>query len=173
MPYLTDDLQFPNIETKFDPKSLNWEWSLQTQCEGWVESSEYHDSEEDAIAEAMRCWHQDQKQKIAWNLVSTALSEARSQGISDQIFFKGLSWLYSDLPDFRQTSTSPGKELQILAARDLLKEALLDSRQQGIEDYNFLQGVAWLCYQSPGLSSVVGRIERAAYALLDECKAAS
>ncbi|MEO0376212.1 MAG: hypothetical protein AAF329_16635 [Cyanobacteria bacterium P01_A01_bin.17] len=165
MANLTDNFQFPNIKTTFDPTFSGWVWSLQTQCEGTVDSDGFYDSEEDAIAEAMELWRQDQKQKTAWNLVNAALLEARSQGISEQVFFKGLSWLYSHLPEFRQTSTAPGKELQILIARDLLKDALLASQQQGVDDYNFLQGFAWLCYQLPSLSSVVGRIERATYSL--------
>ncbi|MGD1853983.1 MAG: hypothetical protein ACFB2W_06990 [Leptolyngbyaceae cyanobacterium] len=168
MTNLTDDFQVPNIRTQFNSTRSNWKWRFLSQCEGWVESSEFHSSEEDAIAEAMRCWHRDQRQKKAWDLISAALSKAESQGISNQTFFNGLSWLYDQLPELRQTATAPGKALQVLAARDLLKEALLNSRQHGIKDHDFLEGFAWLCYYSPELSSVTGRLERAADAWLDE-----
>ena len=115
MSNLAQDLQAPNIKTKFNPEFPGWTWSFYSQCECTEATSlEYFSSEKDAIADALKKWECDRQQRIAWTILENALSTAKAMGVNS---------------------------------------------------YNFMQGLGWLCFKTPALEVATGHIEKAAYAV--------
>ncbi|MEM1240364.1 MAG: hypothetical protein AAGI45_11035 [Cyanobacteria bacterium P01_H01_bin.26] len=55
------------------------------------------------------------------------------------------------------------RDRQQKIAWDIMKNAFSAARLMGVNDYNFLQGLGWLCFHTPELRKATGHIERAAY----------